>query len=317
MITKTKLFLLSLLCVAPLYSYAAEVTINLEPSSPEPYSKVTLTLVSYDMNVDTSMVVWRVGGKEAKRGLGERSFSLSTGAVGVVIPVSATVSDAAGNVITSSINIDPESVSLVWEAPESYIPPFYEGKALPSDGASVRIIAVPNMRVPASSLSYTWFVEDQAISSASGAGKQSLVTNLDTLADTTNIRVVVRTPQGATAEKTLSLSPHRVMPMVYSYDELLGTNFAVSFKRRLELAKDITLSLEPFYLSTKNGLESAAKYSWYVDGLPVTPEEKTLLALRPKADTYGVRNLSIVLENARRRLQKAQADLQIVFDTRQ
>lgn len=314
---KIKLFLLSLFYTIPLYAYAADVNISIDPSAPEPYSKVTLTLVSYDLNVNTSMVVWKVGGKEIKRGLGETSLSLSTGAVGAAIPVSATVSDANGNVVTASINVDPGSVSLVWEAPESYVPPFYEGKSLPADGAAVRITAIPNMTVPASSLSYTWFVEDEAITSASGAGKQTLVTNLDTLTDATNIRVVVRSPQGGVAEKTISLTPHDVMPMVYSYDELLGTNFATAFKRRLELAHDVTLSLEPFYLSAKNGLESTAQYSWYIDGLPVTPEEKTLLALRPKENAYGVRNLSILLANTRRRLQKAQADLQIVFDTRQ
>lgn len=313
---KLKFLLVSFLLAAPLYALAADATITLDPPSPEPYSKVTLTLVSYDINVDTSMVVWKVAGKEAKRGLGEKTLSLSTGAVGATIPVSAIVSDANGNVINASINVDPESVSLVWEAPESYVPPFYEGKALPSDGAAVRIIAVPNMAVPASSLAYTWFVEDVAITSASGAGKQTLITNLDTLTDATNIRVVVRSPQGGVAEKTLSISPHAVMPMIYSYDELLGTNFSSSFKRRLELAHDIILSLEPFYLSAKNGLESTAQYAWYIDNLPVTPQEKTLLALRPKADAYGVRNLSIILQNTRRRLQQAEADLQVVFDTR-
>lgn len=313
---KIKFLLISFLLAIPLYASAADATISLEPAAPEPYSQVTLTLVSYDLNVDTSMVVWKVAGKEVKRGLGESSLTLSTGAVGVAIPVTATVSDVNGTVITSSVTVDPESVSLVWEAPESYVPPFYEGKSLPSDGAAVRITAVPNMTVPASSLSYTWFVEDEAISSASGAGKQTLLTNLDTLTDATNIRVVVRSPQGGVAEKTISLSPHEIMPMIYSYDELLGTNFTTSFKRRLELAKDITLSLEPFYFSAKGGLDTTASYAWYIDGLPVTPQEKTLLTLRPKAKTSGVRNLSIMLKNSRRRLQEAEADLQIVFDTR-
>lgn len=311
-----KIFLLSFLFTLPLYVSAADVSIKLDPASPEPYSKVTLSLVSYDLNVDTSMVVWTVSGKEAKRGLGEKTLSLSTGPVGLSIPVSVVVSDTNGTVIQSSINVTPESVSLVWESVESYVPPFYEGLALPSDGAAVRVTAIPNMSIPPNQLSYTWFVSDQAVTSASGAGKQSFTTNLDTLTDTTKIRVVVRSPQGTSAEKTLSISPHPVLPMIYSYDDLLGTNYSLSFVRRLELAKDVTLSLEPFYLSAKNGLESTASYAWYVDGLPVTPQEKTLLALHPKENAYGVRNLSITLGNTKRRLQTAQADLQVVFDTR-
>jgi hypothetical protein len=302
--------------IFPLYAAAAEVTIKLDPKNPEPYSTVNLILLSYDIDVNTSMVVWKVAGKEAKRGMGGKTFSISLGPPGTQIPVSAIVSDASGNVLQSSVTLTPQSVTLLWESIESYTPPFYEGKPLPAEGSKIKVSAFPSINAPLEALSYSWYVGDSALESSSGAGKRSVPITLEILTDETEIRSVVRSSSGAIAEKTITVIPHAVMPLIYSSDDLFGPMVGKLFSRRLEVVGETMLTLEPYYLSTRAGLDRTALYNWYLDGLPVTPQEKTTLALRPKAGVSGVRTLSIVVENTKRRLQKAQADLQVVFDTR-
>lgn len=297
-----------------------EATLLLRPENPRPNEPVTVTLSSYSFDVNVATITWSVNGKTVLSGLGKKSLSIPLGNVGQELVLTVTASTEGGPTITQRITIAPQSVDLVYHGKEGYVPPFYEGKTLPAEGSAVRIVAVPSIaesgkKIPSSNLSFSWYVNDEYQEMASGVGKSSFDTSLNYLSESTNIRVLVRSPAGNAAEKQVSIYPHAVLPLFYKYNTLLGTDFSKVFARRLELSGDITLSLEPFYLSTKN-LEQTASYSWYIDGLPVTPEEKTLLSLRPKENTSGVRTLSVSITQTKRRLQKVEESLQVLFDTR-
>jgi hypothetical protein len=296
-------------------------TLTLTPQNPAPYDTVVVTLTSFSFDVNVAMITWSNKGKVLLSGLGKKSISLPVGDVGQELPLSVTATTADGSSLTQNITISPQSVDLMFEGKESYVPPFYEGRSLPSDGANVLVTAFPTIsesgrRVPASNLSYSWYVNDDYKDGSSGIGKSTFTVPLDYLSDSTDVRVLVRSPLGNTAEKTISIYPHAVMPLFYSYDELLGTDYSKTFIRRLELASGITLDLEPYYLSNQEGLGASASYDWYLNGLPVTPQEKTLLSLQPKANSYGTRTLSVAVANARRKLQKGESSLEVIFDTR-
>lgn len=297
-----------------------DASLSLTPENPAPNENVVVTLSSYSFDVNVAMITWSVNGKTVLSGLGKKSITLPAGNVGQEIPLTVTASTAGGSSVTQKVVISPQSVDLVYYGKESYVPPFYEGRALPAEGAVVRVVAFPGIaeagkRVPDSNLSFSWYVNDQYQERASGVGKSNLDIPLDYLNESTDVRVLVRSPIGNAAEKEVSIYPHAILPLFYKYDNLLGTDFSRAFVRRLELSKDITLSLEPFFLSTLR-LEDSASYGWYLDGLPVTPQEKTLLSLRPKENSSGVRTLSVTVEQTKRRLQEVEESLQVVFDTR-
>lgn len=315
------LSLLLVLVFTPLVvSAQVSANLNLTPKSPAPYENVTLTLGSYSFDVNTAMITWKVSGKTTLSGMGKKSLTLSLGGVGQEVPVTVQATTADGTSVTQSITVSPQSVDLLYEGVESYVPPFYEGRSLAAEGAMVRVVALPTMaergeKVPASGLSYSWYVNDSFVDNVSGFGRSNVKLALDSLSDSTKVRVLVRTPLGNTAEKELTIYPHAVLPFLYKYDELLGTDFSRNLLKRLELSSDITLSLEPFFLSTRR-MESTAKYEWFIDGLPVTPQEKTVLSLRPKENSYGSRYLTVALEQTKRMAQKAETTLQVIFDTR-
>ena len=319
---KKILLLFISLTLLPSFLYAdGTATVTLDPENPAPYEQVTVTLMSYSFDVDNAMIKWTVDGKKVSQGVGIKSISLVTKGGGQSIPVSVQAQTADGDIFTSTLQITPESVDLLWETPESYTPPFYEGKSLPGEESVVRVTALPSLsegkgQIAASNLSYSWYVNDDYVDTASGRGKQSANLKLDYLREKTEIKVRVRSPRGSIAEKTITIIPHPVMPLMYTYDDTLGINFSQLLTRRFETAQQTTLALVPFYLSAKGGLEQSASYEWYLDGLPVTPQEKTLLGLRPKDNSMGVKNLSILIANTARRLQKAESTLTIVFDTR-
>lgn len=316
------LLTLTLFFCSPSISFADnEALITLSPKTPSPYSPITATLVSYSFDVNTAMITWSRNGKNLLKGIGQKKLTIQTGGVGTQITLHVNIVTADNAVTEMDITLSPESVDILYETPESYIPLFYEGKSLPGEGAIVKFVAMPNISegrviIPSSSLSYSWYVNDEFMSDASGYGRSSGLFNLDFFSAFTRIKVVVRSPKGSTAEKFIDIYPHDVMPLLYLYDDVLGTNHNKLLTRRFETTKDFTLSLEPFYLSSNNSLRDTVNYSWALDGLPVTPLGGTLLSMRPKENSYGSRNLSISVSNSKRRLQRAETKLNLIFDTR-
>jgi hypothetical protein len=148
----------------------------------------------------------------------------------------------------------------------------------------------------------------------SGLGKQAALIRLDYLQTKNVIKAIVRSPYGNSAEKTITVYPHAVMPLLYTYDTILGPNFTSLIGLRFEAIKDFTLSLEPFYVS--DDFTKPASYVWYLDGLPSTPLGGRILALHPKENSYGSKMLSIDVFGSDRRLQKGTTKVELIFDTR-
>ena len=303
-----------------MYAHAGtDAYVTLTPENPLPNSTVTLTLTSLSFDVHTALISWEVNGKVVRKGDGETSITIKTGSVGDSSSVTITAETKEGGLIKQSVDITPSSVSLMYEAPASYVPPFYEGRSLPSDGSLVRVSAIPSMsdgngRVDPASLSYVWYLNDSVIKSLSGRGKQSADIRLDYLRNENEVRVVVRTPYGNVATKTITITPHAIMPLVYLYDDVLGANFSMRVGKRFETTKDFILSLHPFYMPKKGSRDSV--YTWLLDGLQITPTDDTTLALHPKKDSYGVKNLTVRVEGPNRFNETVEQNIEIIFDTR-
>ncbi len=318
-----ELFLIASFMLTTTVAYAADAdaVVEISPANPAPYSSATLTLTSYSFNVSTAMITWSTGGKELSSGLGKKQLVVRTGAAGQQIPIKVTAKTADGGLFETTQVIMPESVDLLYETPEGFVPPFYEGRSLPSEGANVRVTAIPtisegNQKIAAGSLSYTWYVNDEVMEDASGAGRQVLTVPLDYITEVTTIGVLVTSPRGARAENKIDIYPHVVIPAVYPYDAILGTNLSRLIRQRFETTADFTLQLVPYFLSARAGLERSAVYTWLLDDSPITPIGGQLLSLSPKKDSYGSRTLSIIVDNSMRRLQEARTDLDLIFDTR-
>lgn len=302
------------------FSFAqVAATIKLNPKNPEPKSTVTLTFTTFSFDANTAMFTWRVNGTTVLEGQGRTSLTLKTGNVGDASSVVVNVKTEDGYNVSQSIEVTPASVLLLYESPKSYVPLLYEGRSLPGEGALISVTALPSIAdrgqlVDPMRLSYSWYINDTLFKAASGLGKQSALIRLDYLQNTNKIKVVVRSPYGNSAEKTISVYSHAVMPVLYTYDNVLGVDFTRAIEKRFETVKDFTLSLQPFYVSDEE--KKRASYVWYLDGLPTTPLDGRLLSLQPKENTYGTKMLSIDVFGTDKRLQKANIKTELIFDTR-
>ncbi len=294
-------------------------TINLYPQFPGPRSVVSLEIESYSFNVNTAMITWTIDNRVVLQGQGETELSVKTGEVGQATNVKVVSQLADGSQIEQSINVTPSSVTLLYESLNSYVPLLYEGRSLASTGGKIRVTALPSISdggssVTPSSLSYSWYVDDKYMKEISGRGKQSATIALNYLQDSTRVKVAIFTPRGNTSEKTITVYPHEVMPLLYLHDPILGPNFSSLIDNRFETTSEFTVALEPFYVSSDT--VRPATYTWYLDGISSTPLGGRLLSFLPKENSYGSKILTIDVFGSNKILQKGSLRTELIFDTR-
>lgn len=293
----------------------------LTPVNPGPYEEVKVTLTSYDFDVDNSTVTWSLNGKTVSSGPGLKEITVMTGAVGAATTVSAKAAAPSGQTFTATMSIAPASVDLTWETFESYVPPFYEGRSLPGEGATVRVSATPHISsggkvLAPNDVSFAWYKNEEFLGSLSGRGRQTADITLEYLTDITSVKVIARTPDGATATRSIDIMPTQPVGIFYLYDPVLGPDYAHPIMRRFETTKEFTLKFVPYFFSLNGAAGRDVTFSWSLDGLPITTENDTTVTLRPKENSYGSRTLTVALEHGSRILQTLEENLNIVFDTR-
>ena len=132
----------------------SSVLVNVAPENPTPFEDVNITLNSYASNLDSVLITWSVNGKNILSGIGKKSFSLKTGPAGSTSIVTVVVSLPDGD-ITKTITIKPSVMTLLFQANDSYVPAFYRGKALPTLGSEIKVVAMPEIGNP-KNMTYAW-----------------------------------------------------------------------------------------------------------------------------------------------------------------
>ena len=137
-----------------------------------------------------------------------------------------------------SMTIRPAEMALLWEATDSYVPPFYKGKALPTADTFIKVVAMPEIKtangiVKHSNLVYSWEKDFTNVQSSSGYGKQSFVYKNDYLDNSNNVGVIASsTDQKYTSQGRINVTP--VVP-------LLSCLSSVTFFCKIKLIRFILL----------------------------------------------------------------------------
>jgi hypothetical protein len=120
------------------------ILVNMVPENPAPNEGVAISLNSYASNLDAVMITWRVDGKISLSGIGKKTFLLTAPAAGKTTNVSVLIALPDGD-ITKDIAVRPAEMVLLWQADDSYVPPFYKGKAMPSAQSEIKVVAMPEI----------------------------------------------------------------------------------------------------------------------------------------------------------------------------
>src|SRR3989338_1639250 len=162
------------------------VTLFALPPTASPNESVTIGVTGFSFNEDAARFDWTINGtpRPDLSGVGKKSVTVTAGKVGDDINARVRITDVSGATLTQDITVPVAGLSLVSFA-ETYVPKWYKGRALPTSGSTVTIVAVPEFDfgrgiTKPENLLYSWSV-DTRDDVKKGVGAQSLRLELATV----------------------------------------------------------------------------------------------------------------------------------------
>ena len=123
-------------------SFSSELGVDISPNYPRPNETVSINLSLYTADLNSALITWYRDGESVLEGRGETRYSFQMGPVGKETKIEIQIELLGGTSFSKTFTLNPASVDLVWEA-DSYVPPFYKGKALHAMQGRLKIVAMP------------------------------------------------------------------------------------------------------------------------------------------------------------------------------
>lgn len=317
------IFFLCLFVVAPTTTnalVASDVSLSTKPEIPGANENVTLSLVSYAIDLNQAEITWKINGLVVFKQIGAKSFSTVTGDFGSRITISATVV-YNGDTVTKTLVLEPSDIDLIWEALDSYVPPFYRGKAMPSSEAVIKVVAIPQIKGGTTTLSgnnqtFSWERNYMAQPTFSGFNKNVFTFKSSYLNKKETITLTATEVGTASiAKKTLVLQTGNPKILWYEYQPLLGVVYEKALSSGFVLpATESTLVAEPYFFTPKNAVSNDIRYTWSINGSQITtPEIKNYLTVQKPTGVNGVATISLLVESIPRLFQNANSLLQVTL----
>ncbi len=289
---------------APSAARALSFNVSMSPENPGPNQTVFLSVSALEFNMDLSNISWTVDGKPKDSGIGKKAISVTSPANGKTMNVSVKVIPNIGGILEQSITISPSELDLIWEATDSYVPPFYRGKALPVSQSVVKVAAIPNIRTstgvkPANSFVYSWKKDGNNVPASSGYGKSSM-SFANQILDKQNKLEVSASDGTKTVDGMVTVTPFT--PEIIFYEELQLEG--VQYQRALNLIEEtnkqkITILAEPYFLARNFKTDGEIKGVWKLNSQEVKSSLKNALIINTSSTT-GVVNVHFAYDDTRK-----------------
>lgn len=300
------------------FGFANELGVEVIPTYPRPNEMVYVSLSLYTGDLNSADITWYKDGKNVLSGKGETRYSFRAGPVGTATDIEINVRLLGGSSFSKTLTFNPASVDMLWEA-DTYIPPFYKGKALHSRQGVLKIVAMPEFvkngrRVSPQNLIYEWSNRVEGYQNQSGYGKNTLILNGSLLGRTEEIEVLVTDPvNNMVAQSFIDIAPTDPQIVFYENDPYYGQIFDRTLSGVFDLKTDeVQILAAPYHLSKENFAN--LKYEWRLNGrlVPELTNSRTAIFKKPEGEA-GQSNLSLRVENLNRVLQQADSNLVVRF----
>lgn len=292
------------------------ILVDITPPNPAPLENTTITLSSYVNNLDSVLITWFTNGKKASSGIGKKSFSLNAPAQGSEITVIAAVALPDGEVETSVI-IRPAPLVLLWQANDSYVPPFYKGKALPVLDSEIKVVAMSEIKgIDPKNMTYAWKKDYENEAGGSGYGKNFFTYSSDYLEKSHNISVSASTiDQKYSSEASIDIGSVEPKILFYKNDLNLGTIWEKALTNPHNVSGSEFIEAAPYFISPKEIQNPRLVWGWYINDnmINVSSLKKNLMPLQAQSGVSGRSKLKLIIENMDKIFQTASKEISIGF----
>lgn len=298
-----------------------QISLETVPITPGPNEQVAAILDSYGTDLNLATITWYLNGKKMLSGKGQKGFSFRTGLSNTTTVVEAFIVTSTGEEVTKTYQIKPSTVDLIWQN-DSYVPPFYKGKALYSYQNKITFVAVPHIlnssgkEINPNSLTYKWTKNGTVLGDFSGYGKNTYTMISSIIARPITMEVEVTSSNNDVAQSSISVVPVDPVIMLYEKSPLYGFMFdkALIGDVTFNNLKEIEITSVPFFFGSTYAKNSSLPYKWNINYTRIDNDtSKTSRIFRPKEGTSGMSNISVSIDNTDEVLQSASGNFNIQF----
>ncbi len=316
-----------LVAILPFAVNAASPTsilVSVNPENPAPNENVDINLSSYANNLDSVLISWSVNGKGVSSGIGKKSFSTVAPNAGAETRIVATVALPDGS-IDKVITIRPTVMALLWQANDSYVPPFYKGKALPTADSEIKVVAMPEIRdqlknggsvVNSKNLVYAWKKDYTNDANAGGYSKNYYTYASDYLEDSSNVSVVASTTdQKYSSQASMNIRTFEPKILFYKNDPALGTLWENALRDGYIVQDAEILEAAPYFISPKDIRIPSLSWSWSINDFYVEVDgiRKNLFPVKVPAGTSGTSRIRLEISNKYKLFESATGAINVEF----
>ena len=120
-------------------AYQPELTFR--PITPEPGEEVTVKIGNFVSSLQGSEINWTVNGTPQDNFKNQSEIKIKAGAVNESVNVTARLKTLSGDSLTVASAVTARYLDIIIE-PQTFVPEFYKGRALPSVGSQVNVTAL-------------------------------------------------------------------------------------------------------------------------------------------------------------------------------
>jgi hypothetical protein len=256
-------------------------TLELEPATPAPESRVRVTLNAYAIDTASASIAWYKDGSLIPDTHNAKNISVAVGKLGTRTTIEARITPQSGSPTTVTRVINSADVDLIIES-DSYVPSFYRGRALPSAGVVSRVVALPRLSIntdPAT-LTYAWNFGGSVLLGGPTKGARSVV--FRTPPSDTLLSLTITDARGAVlVEKSVNIEPADVDIEFYEENPLRGLSHTAIIGTLPIVDEELTVRAVPYFANPQSFTTTGA-VRWYVDrrSVPNTDSNPLLITLR-------------------------------------
>lgn len=298
----------------------SSILVNVAPENPSPGENVTITLSSYASNLDSVLISWTVDGRNVLSGIGKKSFSIKAPNAGGEMSIVATVSLPDG-AIDKRVIIRPAVMVLLWQANDSYTPPFYRGKALPTPDSEVKIVAMPEIKngttmTDPRNMTYSWKKDYTNNPNGSGYGRNSFLYVNDYLEDSNNISVTASTiDQKYSSSASVDVGTWEAKIIFYKNDATFGTLWERALNDGYRINGADVIEASPYFISPYDIRIPTLVFNWFINDtqIDVPIWKKNIMPVKAQAGTSGTAIIKLNIESTNKIFANVDKQISVGF----
>ena len=309
--------LLGIAHAAPLFPPQGQVQLILSPEFPEPNQVVTVTAQSFSFDPDATFLSWTYNGKNVASGKGLTSYSFNTGPAGSLHRLSVTA-NAKDTTFSDTLVFRVSDMFLAWEA-QTYTPPGYRGRALPTSGALVRVYAFPEIFVSAAqtanpdNLIYQWTLDDTDARDQSGRGRKSFSFQVANGKGVTHRVSVIVTNEDKSTSAFAKVDVRVEDPQILFYEDktLEGPRYErASTQFSVAGGEEVRVRVEPYFFLA--GFIDELSYQWRINGQSLQDASQPRQFLfRTEQESRGTHHATLTIEHPSQLFQRGSGSVSI------